>query len=553
MKRRQFLQNIATASAGTIILSGIPVKVLAGKFGMIGGALASANDKVLVFIQLHGGNDGLNTLIPVDQYNEYYALRPNIAIPDQGARKFINVDTTIPIADQVGLHPDMKDFKLLYDAGKAVIIKNVGYPEMNGSHFRGRDLVFMGMDETQDTLNVNSGWMGRFLNEIYPNYPDNYPTTDMPDPVAIEIGAAMSIAFDRGNGIPMGLNVDSPQAFYDLINGVGVDNSQLYTPDGFAGVELDYLRQFELLSNDYAARLKDVYNAGRNSSVVYPETYPLPAPGMYYKNELSGQLKLIARLLRGGIKTRIFLCRIGGFDTHASQVLSSDEPTIGTHAALLYHLSSAVKAFQDDLALLDQEDSLQLEDKVLSMTFTEFGRRAESNLSLGTDHGTSTPVFIFGKALESKIMGTNPDLSDLEGGDIKWTKGSDIDYRQIYATVVDQWFQGSLEAAGFKDYDQLNLFGNTGINNKTYKELGLTCFPNPVEEIVNVQFWLPKDENITISVINLNGQTIYKYEAGEMTYGKHQIPVNLSKLSRGNYILQLSNGKVLGTQKLIKK
>jgi uncharacterized protein (DUF1501 family) len=134
--------------------------------------LQPPNDKFLIFVQLHGGNDALNTLIPLDQYNEYYNFRPNIAIPDHGQRKFINVDETLQLADQVGLHPDMIGFKALYDEGKATIVQNVGYPDMNMSHFRGRDIVFMGGDAGDY---FSSGWMGRFLDHEYPGYPDAYP------------------------------------------------------------------------------------------------------------------------------------------------------------------------------------------------------------------------------------------------------------------------------------------------------------------------------------------------------------------------------------------
>jgi len=232
MKRRHFLRNIGATAAGTFALGGIPLRALVPGNAFTQAALAGNNDNVLIFIQLHGGNDGLNTLVPIGQYNEYYNARPNIALPDHGSRKYINVDESIPLNRQVGLHPDMIHFKTLYDEGKAVVIQNVGYPNMNGSHFRGRDLVFMGLDGTEDNANVASGWMGRFLNLEYPNYPDAYPGQDMEDPIGIEIGNTMSIAFHREEGIPIGFNVQSPQAFYDLINGVGVDNATLYKPVG---------------------------------------------------------------------------------------------------------------------------------------------------------------------------------------------------------------------------------------------------------------------------------------------------------------------------------
>ena len=154
----------------------------------------------------------------------------------------------------------------------------------------------------------------------------------------------MSLAFHRENGIPIGFSIDSPEAFYNLINGVGAAPPIAF-PDSHAGEELRYLMEFEKKSNQYATRLKEVYTNGSNTaSVTYPSTYPFSAPLTAISNPLSGQLRLIARLLKGGCKTRIFMCRIGGFDTHANQVEKFDT-TMGTHAALIYHLIRSSKSF----------------------------------------------------------------------------------------------------------------------------------------------------------------------------------------------------------------
>lgn len=142
MKRRKFIKNIAAGAAGAVALGGSSIKVLAGNDALKLAAAASDNDNVLIFVQLHGGNDALNTLIPVSQYDEYYNFRANIAIPQEGSRKYIDVDMDLPSDSQIGLHPDMLHFKELYDEGKAVIVQNVGYPNMNMSHFHGRNLGF---------------------------------------------------------------------------------------------------------------------------------------------------------------------------------------------------------------------------------------------------------------------------------------------------------------------------------------------------------------------------------------------------------------------------
>ncbi|MCU4174907.1 DUF1501 domain-containing protein [Carboxylicivirga sp. N1Y90] len=546
MKRRKFLQNIGAAGAGSFALAGIPLQVMAANSPLAKAALNADNDKVLIFVQLHGGNDGLNTLVPIGQYNEYYNARANIAIPDHGSRGFINVDESIPESRQVGLHPDMIHFKQLYDQDKAVVIQNVGYPQMNGSHFRGRDLVFMGLDGTEDDVDIASGWMGRFLDMEYPNYPDAYPNDNMKDPVAIEMGSAMSIAFHREEGIPIGLNVQSPSAFYDLINGVGVDDAQLYKPDGYAGSELEYLWQFEGMSNVYADRLKQVYDNGSNSSIDYPEEYPAPTPSRYKKNPLSGQLRLIARLLKGGIKTRIFMCRMGGFDTHGDQVESYDS-TLGTHAALMYHLSSAIKAFQDDLA------SLELEDKVLTMTFTEFGRRVHSNNSYGTDHGSSTPVFVFGKAVQGKVVGDNPDLNDLVRGNMK----HQVDYRQIYTSVMMDWFGASdeaLEVARFDGFKQnkIDIFGSDiSVPELQAGKIQATAYPNPVSDVLNIEFNLLMPGSASISLFDAYGRVVYRKNINGLHYGINRHQINVQSLPKGHYLYSVKTDQYVESGKLV--
>lgn len=490
-------------------------------------AMQSNNENVLVFIQLHGGNDALNTLIPVSQYNEYYNLRPNIAIPDFGTRSYINVDSTVDENIQVGLHPDMLSFKEMYDQGKVAVVQNVGYPDMNLSHFRGRDIVFMGGDADSD---YESGWMGRFLDNSYPGYPDSYPSSDMPDPIGMELSGTLSLAFHRENGIPIGLNIGNPEQFYQLISNVGVE-PPITLPDSHAGDELRYIMEFEKKSNQYAERLRDVYNAGNNSGIEYPEVYPFATTGAS-RNPLSGQLKLIARLLKGGIKTRIFLVRIGGFDTHGEQVEQYDS-TLGVHSALLYHLSSAVKAFYDDL------EQLGMDHKVMGITFTEFGRRAYSNASYGTDHGTSTPVFIFGNELNPGIYGHNPDLLDLHNGNLKY----EIDYRQIYTSIVQDWFGADNETlikTGFNEWvdNKLPLIGTTGTEFNPVNNKLLQIYPNPIKNDLNFHVSLEKQQNLEVSIFRTGGQLVKKLQL-QGRYGSNPVRIAMEGEENGMYYLEV--------------
>lgn len=544
MNRRKFVRNISLAGAGSFMLGGVPVNLLAKSHALKLAASTNDGESVLVFIQLHGGNDALNTLVPIAQYNEYYNLRPNIALKEHGTRSLINIDTSLSEEMQVGLHPDMLGFKSLYDEGKAAIVQNVGYPEMNGSHFRGRDIVLMGGDAYSD---YNSGWMGRFMDFEYPGYPEAYPSTSMPDPIGIELSGSLSLAFHREEGIPIGLSVGSPEGFYNLINSVGLEEPPIAFPDSHAGDELRYIMQMEKQSNRYASRLKQVYDAGSNSSVVYPDAYPNAAPKSVARNPLSGQLRLIARLLKGGIKTRIFLCRIGGFDTHGNQVENYD-PSLGTHAALLYHVSTAVKAFYDDLKILGHDH------KVLSMTFTEFGRRALSNASYGTDHGTSTPVFLFGTGLNPGIYGQNPDLNNLPGGNLVYN----IDYRQIYTSVVQDWFGASDEAMIATGFDQwvgnkLPLVPTSGIHNTQYlkNNQGLKIYPNPVKTEFTADFFVKTNNNYAALIYNTEGKEVMNRK-GFAEYGINKLGMDVSRLPAGKYVLIIKAGNDLYTESFVK-
>ncbi len=507
-------------------------------------AKSSLNDKILVLIQLHGGNDGLNMVIPIDQYGLYYNLRPNIAIPASGTRQYITLDPNLPGNKQVGLHPDMVGTKAMYDEGKLAIVQNVSYENMNGSHFRSRDVWYMGGDYNEY---FNSGWMGRYFEHYYPDYPTNYPNATVPDPLALEIGTGVSLAFHRNQGIPAGLSIQNPNAFYDLINSVGAD-PPLNFPDTHAGDEIEYIMQIERQSNNYAERLRDVYDAGTNSGVVYPDLYPYIAPSGSLNNPLAPQLKIVSRLISGGIGTKIFLCRIGGFDTHANQVVNNNT-TMGSHAALLYHISSAVKAFYDDLA------NLGLADRVLTMTFSEFGRRAASNASYGTDHGNAAPMLIYGTCLNPGVYGTNPDLQDLEYGNIPLQ----YDYRQVFSSVVKDWFGATDEAiehVKFEDYidNRVDYIQCKELStNELFKEnFWMKCYPNPTNAAISINYSLQKEAMVTIEVKDISGRTIGSIHSTHVGPGQHFFDFDLSRYANGTYFVTLTaNETVTLTEKVI--
>ena len=505
----------------------------------------ASEDKVVVLIQLHGGNDGLNMLIPAYRYDDYYNIRANIAIPQSGARQFIMVDDSVPDEAKVGLHPDMGALKEMYDNGMASFVQNVGYEHMNMSHFRGRDIVFMGGGYND---RISSGWMGRFLDHEFAGYPEAYPNSEMPDPPGLEMGNAMSLAFHRSNGIPIGLSIGSPNNFYDLIKNTGIDAPTEF-PANHHGAELKYLTDYELKANQYADRLKQVYDAGKNSAnVEYPDKYPFNAPYHVQRNGLADQLKIVARLLKGGSKTRIFLVRRGGFDTHGDQVENYDA-TMGVHAALMHHVTTAVKAFFDDL------EDLGLGDKVMAMTFSEFGRRAYSNGSYGTDHGKAGPIMLFGKGLKGGIYGQNPDFDDLDRGNLR----PEIDYRQVYTSVLQDWLGADDQAMAdslFTDFidSKLDLFGTTNIRSQTTgrgTQLLGDIYPNPAVISATIPYHIGTNENVILRLYTSAGRLVKTIQNGFMSAGSHQAEVNLNGLPRGAYFVRIQTSQAQSMKKLL--
>ncbi len=548
MKRREFLKRIPVAASVPLMINGIPLSVL-GKGVLQQVAATADNDRVLVIIQLHGGNDGLNTLIPIEQYARYYDLRPNIAIANHGKRQYIGLDSTLSVENQVGLHPDMTGMKTLYDQGKVAVIQGVGYENLNQSHFRSRDIWFMGGDYNEE---MDSGWMGRYLDHLYPGYPEAYPSAAMPDPLGLEIGSAVSLAFHRSNGIPAGVSIDNPNQFYNLINSVGGE-PPAEIADTYYGHELQWIIDIEKKSNQYAGRLKEVYEKGSNSAnVTYPETYPFNAPASSLRNGLSAQLRMIARLVSGGAKTKIYLARIGGFDTHASQVESYDA-SMGVHAALLYHLSESLRAFQDDLK------GLGLEDRVLTVTMSEFGRRAASNDSWGTDHGTAAPMFVVGKYANPGMYGNNGDLNNLDRGNLRMQH----DYRQVFGAVVQDWMQGdatAIEKTRFTEYVQgdkkMPLIRDVVLG--TSKEQFVRerfrlneCTPNPASGLVQFSYVIHASVHVALNIYHSSGRLVKSLVNETKSAGQHHVQLDVTDYPSGLYLYTLQAGTFKDQKKLI--
>jgi uncharacterized protein (DUF1501 family) len=583
--RRDFLKKLPIAMSIPFTMGGLPFKAL-GESVLSKIAKVSANDKVLVILQMHGGNDGLNCLVPVAEYAEYFRLRQNIAIPTPNkTRGYINLDSTLPDAAQVGLHPDMQAMKHLYDAGKMTVVQGVSYPQNNGSHFRGRDIWFMGGGFNDY---MDSGWLGRYLSEAYPpyKYPEDFlndavPQNDMIDPLALEIGNETSLIFHQQDSIPTSISLYSIPGFRDLVleDLEGFEDEVLeildnrgIPPELLQGSpyhkEMDWILSLEDKSKDYAQILQDRYDAGKASEVVYPDLYPFNAPEGSLHNPLSHQLKMVARLLGGGCKTKVFLVKIGGFDTHADQVEKYDS-TMGGHAAQMYHISTAMSAFLKDLK------GRGIENQVLTVTTSEFGRRIDSNGSYGTDHGTAGPLFVFGAGATGGVIGNALVKDENNEGNL----GLQVDYRNVYANIMKNWMEVSdpqlnkiFPDANFPNdptkglMDQQNgtsdgtkfislpiasttITGKEGFIGDRFSLEG--CYPNPAVNKTTVRFKINSAYDVTVDLYNVNGVKVKEMVRGFYVPGEHKVEVDLTEIPSGNYIYELKSGFYTEAKKLV--
>jgi uncharacterized protein (DUF1501 family) len=470
MERRKFMHHLGHASA---LAAAFPSLAFKGLDYTSNSALSNTASKgnIIVLIKLDGGNDGLNTLIPLDQMSNLAKARPHIILPEN---KIVSLGS-----NDLGLHPSLSDFKSFYDEDRFKIIQNVGYPTPDFSHFRSMDIWQSASDYDQY---VNSGWMGRYIENRHPEYPNIYPNEQYPHPLSVELGWQSSLLF-TGESSFTSFIARNPTQFREIIN--EFDNQY---PSDRKGEKLKYLQLIAKQSNLYSLEVKKAYE-GISNSFDYPNS------------NLGQQLEIASRLIGGGLNTRIYMVELGGFDTHDTQVDVSDR-TKGNHASLLKNLNDSVTAFMKNL------DAMGRSDDVLTMTFSEFGRTIVSNGSGGTDHGTAAPMFIFGNKVNPEVLGANP----LIPANASWQDNleAEFDFRQVYTSLINQWMGGGGTRAKdvlFKDFEELSIVGDQYIDtdNDGVADMNDSC-PNTLEgAIVGLDgceiFSLPRD-NYSIQVLS---------------------------------------------------
>ncbi len=504
--RRSFLRNLGIIGTSGFMLNKLPVA--AAGMSPLAAALAADGDdeRVLVMIRLKGGNDGLNTFIPVHQFGTYQSLRPDIFIPQNEG---VNFTSTL-----VG-HPQLAPLQNMWNDGQMRVVQNVGYPQQSLSHFRSSDIWATSENEEVE----NSGVFGRYISDLYPDFLSSPPVT----PPAIQIGGPGNLLFNNEDDFNYAISTENPTQLYNIAR-----NGQLHdveaVPDCTYGEQLSYIRAVANTTFRYAGVLAEAFEAGTNSAE-------------YNNDRLGDELALVARLLRGGLKTRLFVVEIDGFDTHANQMQN--------HAYLMDSIARNVTAFFEDL------NTGGMDDRVLAMTISEFGRRIFQNGSLGTDHGAAAPMMLFGKGLNGNGMtGGLPDLIDVDPGmNMKYT----VDFRSIYATVMSNWLcidgglVDNLLGGTFERVDELGLFcqGTTSSSNPRAASLNLKAYLSGGEVVL--EYGLPAAANVGVHFFDVAGRKLSSPLRGRRSAGANleRIPLGSAGWAAGVYIVSLEvNGKM---------
>lgn len=500
MQRRDFL--IRSLQAGAVLplaSSGLFARAFEGFSSLP--RLAGMEDHVLVLINLNGGNDGLNTVVPVND-QRYHDARPTIRL---------RAEETLAITDGLALHGTMTPIHTLFNSGQCAIVQSVGYPNQDRSHFRSTDIWHTASEADQIW---HTGWLGRYLEESHPEYPATLPTA----PFAMQIGANATLALQGDSG-GMGMAIDNPDRFYNLANGLSVPDDPL--PNTLAGPELKFVRDVIAQSNRYSTEIRNAMLDGSTNA-------------QYDSDSLSAQLRVVARLINGGLGTGIYVVSLGGFDTHNGQSVA--------HTTLLNRLSRGISNFLSDVSAAGNAD------RVVCMTYSEFGRRVNENGSAGTDHGAAAPQFVIGKpVLGGKVLGGAPDLVDLDNrGDIKF----EHDFRQIYATVLQNWLgfeAGATNAALGGNFNRLPLFSapTVGVRDEQHARMAGVQLaqntPNPVASATNFAFRIPNRSHVRITLFTADGRTLATILDRTVEAGEHNIPFNASRLPSGSYLYTMEN------------
>lgn len=500
--RRSFIQALGLAGAGSIMLGGTNVSATAPS--PLSVALSqSENDNILVIIRLKGGNDGLNTIVPLYDYDTYANLRPTIRHQE---------NELLSLSPDFAIPSYMNALESVWGEGNMKVIHGVGYPDQSLSHFRSSD-IWASTDAVNDE---QTGWWGRYFEDLYPDYLISPPEI----PPAIQIGSIGNLIFE-GTNSNYAFAVANPEQLANIAQTGGL-HDVVNLPECVYGDKLLFLRAQTNTTFTYAEVINDAYMASSNQAT-------------YLQDDLSEQLAIIARMIKGGLGTKVYMVSLDGFDTHANQVDKQRE--------LHENLASGIKNFYEDLATAGYDD------KVLGMTISEFGRRPYENGSNGTDHGSASPTFLFGAGLNgSGFVGAHPDINASA-----WDNNNNLvpstDFRDVYASVLTDWF--CLDPSVV----------NTILLNDNYQtlNLGLNCQGLTIPDFSNVSHFshvatykdnrtfieinMQNTGHVELKLFNILGQEVATLGNEILHPGKHRIDVKAranTRLGYGQYIYRIN-------------
>lgn len=516
MKRRSFIKKSAIGAPA--VIHGVQTMGMS-QFGMFSNL--GDTDKILVIVQLNGGNDGLNTVIPLDQYSNLTAVRGDI---------ILNESDAIKLDDHIGLHPMMSGMSELYKEGLLNIVQAVGYPNQNRSHFRSKDIWMTGSPSEEEYF---TGWVGRYMEGDHPMFPEGYPSTSNPDPLAIAIGSSASKTC-QGTVANFSLAVNNP-------SNTSIIPDALQNPDndGVYGDRIEYLLNTYRQTNEYGAVIGDSFENGTDHSNLYADISD---------NRLSQHMNIVGQLIDGGLETKVYIVNLGGFDTHGDQSEAGD-PTSGRHPILLDQMSQAITGFQRHMEAIGKSR------KVLGMTFSEFGRRIKANGSFGTDHGSAAPLFLFGECVQGGILGDNPEIgdqvADQEGVAMQH------DFRSVYATIFRDWFEIEEDRAKSILSDEvqfLPLLQNcmtTDNHDVQASEVQLSVYPSPAYDRLHIDFQ-SFGQDVRLGVFDALGHEVIRLGSSHYQSGAHKRVISVANLPQGPYFVRWQSGTLAKTSRFLK-
>ncbi|MCL5992516.1 MAG: DUF1501 domain-containing protein [Bacteroidetes bacterium] len=518
MKRRKFLGISATTTAGILLAP----KLLKAKndFKLIPNDRIQSleGDNVLIIIELFGGNDGLNTIIPAGD-SEYYNLRKGIGIPEDIAIKVNDIYMNPALVEGIS----NEGLKRMFEDGRLAIVEGIGYDSPNMSHFRSEDIWLSGINpKTNNNMRLLEGWLGRYFALKLPNFPLEIPE----HPLSIAIDGTIPLLFKSDKG-HMGIALTDPDEFYELGKGLTPIDSMLTGSDYYTE-EYNFVHAIARQSEIYSTAVKNAYDTGKN----------IIAGNVYSSNTLSQKLKLVSTLIAGGLKTKVYYMKISNFDSHAQQ---ANADFSGQHFTLLNDTARAITEFMEDAAITG------FSERVTGMTISEFGRRTYENGSRGTDHGAASMQFIWGN--DSFVNGgywnNRPNLSDLDiNGNVKYQ----TDYRVIYTEILEKRFDATTDEITQvfgESFLPLNILEkrSSGVEEYLKPRFGeyVRSFPNPSQGSGVISFEMFNPGKAVVNVYNINGKEELTLHSGYLQPGYYEMPYRLNK--SGTYICCVSVGK----------